>query len=191
MTSRRTTALACVLLVGASLALTACESPSKEEQGRKDPAREGLALELGGVEYNVFITRQLNPSIPPDQDYVKGGEAPPGQALYGVFLQACNTGKKPTQSARDFKVVDNQGNEFLPKELPEDNAFAYHSRLLGPSQCIPQEGSVAQLGPTAGSMLLFQFPLTDTENRPLELEVEGPFDIAKQRREKLTFQLDL
>ena len=31
---------------------------------------------------------------------------------------------------------------------------------------------MAQLGPTAGSMLLFQFPLDTTENRPLELVIE-------------------
>ena len=41
--------------------------------------------------------------------------------------------------------------------------------MLGKDDCIPEAGSVAQLGPTAGSMLLFQFPLQITENRPLEL----------------------
>ena len=44
---------------------------------------------------------------------------------------------------------------------------------------------MAQLGPTAGSMLLFQFPLQNTENRPLELEIQGEGD------EHLTFELDI
>jgi len=35
---------------------------------------------------------------------------------------------------------------------------------------------VAQLGPSAGSMLLFRLPLENTEYRPLELEVQGSGD---------------
>ena len=82
----------------------------------------------------------------------------------------------------------NQGNEFEPTELPADNSFAYHPRMLGADECIPEEGSVAQLGPTAGSMLLFRLPLAITENRPLELEVEGPPQVEG---EKLKFELDI
>jgi hypothetical protein len=81
--------------------------------------------------------------------------------------------------------VDNQGNEFEPEELPEENHFAYHARELLPDECIPEAGSVAQLGPTAGSMLLFRLPLANTEYRPLELEIEGSGD------EHLTFELDI
>ena len=57
-------------------------------------------------------------------------------------------------------------------------------RTLAPQECIPQAGSVAQLGPTAGSMLLFQLPLQNTENRPMELEIGG------RDGEKITFELD-
>ena len=96
----------------------------------------------------------------------------PGNALYGVFIKACNPGDEPRRTATSFTVEDNQGNEFEPIELPENNAFAYRARELGKDDCIPEDGSVAQLGPTAGSMLLFQFPLDTTENRPLELVIE-------------------
>ena len=177
----RLTLLACLaaLAVGAA----AC---GDEEPGVDEPAREGLALPLGGVDYNVFITRQLNPAIPPDRAYVEGPEPAPGETLYGIFLQACNPSSDETLTTVDeFKVVDNQGNEFEPEELPLDNEFAYHARDLGPKECIPEAGSVAQLGPTAGSMLLFRLPLPTTENRPLELEIEGEGD------EHLTFELDL
>jgi hypothetical protein len=47
---------------------------------------------------------------------------------------------------------------------------------------------VAQLGPTAGSMLLFKLPLQNTENRPLELEIENP---SEGEPEALTFELDI
>jgi len=87
-------------------------------------------------------------------------------------------------SASDFSVKDNQDNSFQPEPLPLDNQFAYTARTLDPEECIPEAGSVAQLGPTAGSMLLFKFPLENTENRPLELTIE-------QGGEKRTFTLDI
>jgi hypothetical protein len=143
-----------------------------------------LALELEGIEYNVFITRQLNPNITPDEAYVND-EAPPGETLYGVFIEVCNASEEARTPTDEFVILDNQSNRFEPQELPEDNQFAYRSRELDPEECIPEAGSVAQLGPTEGSMLLFQLPLQTTENRPLELEVEG------EGGEKLTYELDI
>ena len=177
MDLRRLTLAACVLALG----VAGC---GDEEPGVDEPAREGLALELEGVNYNVFITRQLNPRVPPDGAYVTDA-APPGEALYGIFIQVCNTSDEPRETVREFVVHDNQGNGFEPEELPADNAFAYSPRTLQPDECIPEAGSVAQLGPSAGAMLLFQLPLEATENRPLELELEG------ESGETLTFELDI
>jgi hypothetical protein len=178
---RATTVAACVLALASTVGLTACD---EDEPGVDEPAREGLALELGGVEYNVLITRQLNPSIPPDDAYYEGPGAPRGETLYGVFIQVCNHSEEAHDTASNFKLTDNQGNEFEPEELPEDNPFAYAPRRLEPEECIPQVGSVAALGPGAASMLLFQLPLETTENRPLELEIEG------EGPETLTYDLD-
>ena len=168
-------------LIALAGALVAC---GDEEPGVTEPAREGLALELGGVQYNVFITRQLNPEITPDDAYVTE-EAPPGESLYGVFIEVCNNSDEARVPSDDFVILDNQKNEFEPEDLPDDNQFAYHTRELDPQECIPEAGSVAQLGPTEGSMLLFQLPLQTTENRPLELEVED------SEGETLTFELDI
>jgi len=179
-TSRRLPILACALALVALPGLTACND---EKQGIDEPAREGLAIEMGGVDYNVFITRELNPKITPDSAYVTD-EAPPGEALYGVFLQVCNVSKDARSTATEFTVRDNQDNTFHPEPLPTDNQFAYTAKTLDPKECIPEIGSVAQLGPTAGSMLLFKLPLENTENRPLELEIEHD-------GEKRTFTLDI
>ena len=175
-----------MLLCFAALAggLTACGN-SDVEQGVEEPASEGLVIELDGVEYNVFITRQLNTKITADKAYFDGPEPAPGETLYGVFIQVCNRSEDTHQTAENFIIKDNQGNEFEPEELPEDNAFAYHAGELQPNECIPEAGSVAQLGPTSGSMLLFRLPLQNTEYRPLELEVQGEGD------EHLTFELDI
>jgi len=181
MGPRSLTLLISLLAVAAAVGLTAC---GEEHPGVDEPAREGLALELDGVAYNVFITRQLNPRVPPDEAYVSD-EPAPGQTLYGVFIQACNNTEETHETVSEFVVHDNQDNRFEPQELPEDNAFAYSPRTLDPMECIPEAGTVAQLGPTAGSMLLFELPLENTENRPLELEIEG------EGGETLTFELDI
>jgi hypothetical protein len=135
------------------------------------------------VDYTIFITRELNPEITPDSAYVTT-EAPPGEALYGVFLKTCNTSEDERSTASEFTVRDNQDNTFQPEPLPDDNQFAYTARTLDPKECIPEAGSVAQLGPTAGAMLLFELPLENTENRPLELEIEHD-------GQKRTFELDI
>ena len=155
------------------------------EQGVDEPAREGLALELDGVEYNVFITRELNIKITPDKAYFEGPEAEPGETLYGVFIQVCNRSSDTHETSDNFKIKDNQDNEFEPEQLPEDNAFAYHAGELEPNECFPESGSVAQLGPTSGTMLLFRLPLENTEYRPLELEIQGQGD------SHLTYELDI
>jgi hypothetical protein len=174
-----------MLLCLAALAggLTACDKD--EEQGVDEPAREGLALDLDGLDYNVFITRELNIRIPPDDAYFDGPEAKKDETLYGVFIQVCNNSEDARQTVDDFRIKDNQGNEFEPEELPEDNQFAYHAGELLPDECMPEAGSVAQLGPTAGLMLLFRLPLANTEYRPLELEIQGEGD------HHLTFELDI
>jgi hypothetical protein len=174
---------ACVVALAAPSGLAACGS-DKKEQGVKEPASEGLALNLEGLDYNVFLTRELNPKIQEDTAYVSR-EAPPGSSLYGVFIQVCNNSKTPKTPTDTFVVKDNQGNRFQPMAMSAGNQFAYTPRRLDPHECIPQAGSVAQLGPTAGSMLLFQFPLQNTENRPLELEIEGTGG------HKLTYELDI
>ncbi len=166
--ARRLTILGC--LTALALGSAAC---GDEEPGVDEPAREGLALPLDGIDYNVFITRQINPAIPADDAFYKGGEPEPGETMYGVFVQVCNNSGEVREPTDRFKVVDNQGNEFEPEALPADNDFAYRARELDNKECIPEAGSVAQLGPTGGAMLLFRFPLQTVENRPLELEIEG------------------
>jgi hypothetical protein len=191
MALRKHTIVACALALALTGALAAC-GKSQDEIGVEEPAREGLAVDIGGLDYNVFITRELNLAITPDKDYYEGPPAKPGHTLYGVFILVCNPeGRDETlTSASEFVVTDNQGEEFEPIELPEDNAFAYNARELTPGECIPEDGSVAQLGPTAGAMLLFDFPLENTENRPLELEITSPPSEGRPSETK-RFHLDL
>ena len=180
--SRRLLMLLCLAALAGGIA--AC-GEKDVEQGVAEPAREGLALDLDGLDYNVFITRELNIEIPPDDAYFDGPEPKKGETLYGVFLQVCNNSEDTRRSVDDFTIKDNQGNEFEPETLPSDNQFAYHGGELLPDHCMPEAGSVAQLGPTAGLMLLYRLPLANTDYRPLELEIRGEGD------NHLTYTLDI
>jgi hypothetical protein len=186
----RMTLAAGVAAVALATGLSAC---GDEVGTEKTPAREGLAIDVAGVDYDIFITRELNLAITPDKAYYKGPDAKPGNVLYGVFLQACGHGKKRVRTidTRHFVVEDNQGNKYFPKELPKDDAFAYQPAMVSQEQCIPQPGSVAQQGPTAGAMLLYEFPLQNTENRPLQMHIQGPYDLVKGKRETKIVDLDL
>ena len=118
---RRLALMACLLALAAGAA--AC---GEEEPGFDEPAREGLALSLDGIDYNVFITRQLNPEVTPDEAYYTGPEPPPDELLYGVFMQVCNNSDEPLETADSFIIKDNQGNEFEPEEVElENNNFLY------------------------------------------------------------------
>ena len=168
-------ALACA---ASAALLSGCFLEEEKEEG--EPLREGLAVKVDGIEYTVYITRELNPALPDDKGYWQGDEAEPGFALYGVFLQACNRSDEDDdledgtyEATDDFLVVDTQGNEYEPLEVDEENVFHYHAQSLEPDQCIPEKGSLAERGPTAGAMVPFEFPLEAGENRPLELEIRA------------------
>jgi hypothetical protein len=163
-------AVACALALSAA-GLVAC---GEDEPGFDEPAREGLAIELAGVKYNVLITRQLNIRDAEDRGYYQGRPPRKGSEFFGVFLTACNETKDLQRAVGEFKIVDTQGNEFRPLLLPATNLFAYRARELPPKGCIPPEGSIASSTPIAGAMLLFELPLESLDNLPLELEVEGP-----------------
>jgi hypothetical protein len=183
----RTVATCAAALV---LVLAGC-GMHKGEPGVDEPAREGLAIDVAGIYYNVFITRPLNLRITPDKAYYPGPGPAPGRELWGVFLDACNvTGGGSRTPTDDFVVEDNQGNEYEPIEIPEDNAWAFHPRPLAKGDCIPEAGSVAEQGPTKGSLIIFDFSLETTENRPLELHIKA-FDAAKGEPVTKTIELDL
>ena len=167
----------------ATLAIAGC-GPDEEER-LHEPIREGLSAPVDGLDYTVFITRQLNLRDPEDKGYYAGKEAAPGRALYAVFVEACNDGDKPIASTREFEIHDAQGEEFFPKVLPASNPYAYKAGMVAPKNCNPARGSLPQQGPASGAMLLFDLPLEAAENRPLELIVTG------RGGTEATFELDI
>jgi hypothetical protein len=185
--SRRTCALACLLV--SLVAFTGCKNTRENDAGR-----EGRPEKIGHVEYNVFITRELNLKDVEDRGYYQGPEAPPGFALYGVFLQACNpqtgaSGVHWTPSS-NFQIEDAQGGRYRPLPMPASNMWAYKPVPLKNQNCIPQKGSLTASGPTSGALLIFRLPLQALENRPLDLRITAPPNASGQRQSKL-IELDI
>ena len=190
MTRRRLPfAVICALALVALGLLTGCGKSSNKPG---EEVREGLSTPLGGLRYTVFMTRQLNVKSDEDKGFVPGQqEAPPGKALYGIFLQACNTSDKEAIASTRFYVEDSQGNKFRPVGLSQDNPFAYQGGTVPAKNCEPRKGSVAQQAATSGAMLLFELPQATTENRPLKLHIEGPFDPAEGKPSEAVVILDM
>jgi hypothetical protein len=175
----RSTALVCALAASA-LAASGCAS------GREGGAgREGRPEQIGHLAYEVYITRQLNLKDVEDSAYYPGPEAPPGYALFGVFVSVCNESRGgpayPAAPVANYKIVDTNNDEFSPLPLPSTDIFAYRPANVKHRDCIPQAGSLASTGPTGGAMLLFELPLQAIENRPLDLVIHGPTDPATGR----------
>jgi hypothetical protein len=179
--------LALLLIACCTVVLSACGQTQQTQQSK--PASEGLDVNVGGVTYNVFISRELNIRDAEDQAYYQGPEAPPGTEYMGVFLRACNKDTRPHVAASQFLVRDVSGAEFKPLALAQSNLFAYRPKELSPGQCIPEPGTIASSGPTNGSLLVFQVPFTVDENRPLSLQVTSPPDSSGQPQTQL-FELE-
>jgi hypothetical protein len=87
----------------------------------------------------------------------------------------------------NFRIIDTQGDQFLPTRLPVTNVFAYRPRPLSAKQCVPTPGSAPAAGPIGGSLLLFRIPVTAIENRPMDLEInpKGPAPVPDTQRIEL------
>ena len=169
-------ALACA---ATAASLSGCFLEEEKEEG--EPLREGLAVNVGGIEYTVFITRELNPSLPDDRGYWQGEEAKPGFALYGVFIEACNRSDDdddldrtaPTRPPTTSWSWTRRATSTSRSRSRRRTSSTTTPDRVEPGECIPPVGSLAQLGPTGGAMLPFLFPLEAGENRPLELEIHA------------------
>lgn len=171
------------------MGLSACS-----QRGRVTDARdEGFYLNAGPLTYQVQISRELNPSDIEDRAYLQGlpTNVPPpgpGQEFFGVWLQTKNEGSRPARMADQFRLVDTLGTTYSPIRLPPSNPFSYQPATLQPAAFQPAANSLAQTGPTQGSMLLFKVSSAVYQNRPLRLEILDP---AEPGRVQDTVDLDL
>jgi hypothetical protein len=135
--------------------------------------KEGEPVTVDDFEYNVVISRFLNPDDTEDGDYLVGQRPLQGDELYlGIFMTVANDGDADASLPRDFTVVDTQGKEYAP--LDSSSAYALPlGATVAPGEEYPIPDSTAAVGPIEGAMVLFRITQASTEDRPLELEIHS------------------
>jgi hypothetical protein len=148
--------------------------------GQAEAIPEGQYADIGGLKYQVQLSRELNPADAEDHGNLVGvpGADAPGAAntWFGVWMRVQYDRKsgRPLPTARDFVMSDTQGNQWRPVAIATDNLFAYRPTTLNPTDILPTAGSAAAESTIQGALLLFKVPFEDLQNRPLVLTVTDP-----------------
>jgi hypothetical protein len=142
----------------------------------KTSGSEGEFINVGDAVYQVQLSRLLNPEQRPDDDYLRGQAPLTGSENYlGTFLTISNGGKAPYSPPRDMKVVDTQGNQYLPLGTPQASFGLDFGHPIPPDEKAPPPDSPAAAGPEGGALVLFRVKSESaTDNLPLYLEVPVP-----------------
>jgi len=162
-----------------ALALVGVAGCGGEEETHE--VEEGVPLELGELEFNVQLTRFLNPTDAQDREYLEGQQVPPppGESYLSVSMTIENKGDDPVRlpGPADMTVVDTTGAGFEALPSSSDLAVPLGSEIPGGGE-VPEPGSSAESGPTQGSVVVFLVDQDVPENRPLELEIEHEGETA-------------
>ena len=170
MEARRRPLEALLALLAALLIALAVAACSEEE---KTSGAEGEYINAGEALYQVQISRLMNPGVRPDNDLLRGQATLPGDEQYlGVFLTVENEGDEPYVPPRDMRVVDTDGNEYLPIDVSATGFGLSLSEPIEPKQTAPPPDSPGYTSPQGGALILFRVSETSvTENLPLELKI--------------------
>jgi hypothetical protein len=177
----------------AALALGACgDSHSKVTTGTYagESGKNAPYLDVGPLVYQVQISRQLNPTNSEDASYLKGvapaaRKLEPGQEWFGVFLQVYNHTSTSHPAAEGITVSDTQGNVYSPIQPDQTNEYAYRGGKIPANGQIPAADTTPGFGPTQGALLLYKIQLASLDNRPLEVKITNPLDVAESAMAEL------
>ncbi|MBV9335394.1 MAG: hypothetical protein JO262_04150 [Solirubrobacterales bacterium] len=165
---------ACVF--GLAVGLGACGEASQPTS----VLNNGVYVTSGPITYQLQVSRELNPYLTEDAQYVSGlptgaGALGANQLWYGVFLWAKNQTKHSELTAHSFDIVDSGNHHYYPLQLNAGlNGYAWTPQLLPPAGQEPKLNTTASFGPTQGGLLLFKLPTAVYSNRPLTLEIFPP-----------------
>jgi hypothetical protein len=174
VSARRLWILACLL--GSAIGLGACG----QEGQPVSTLNNGVYITSGPITYQLQVSRELNPFLTEDSQYMAGlpsgtGPLRPDQLWYGVFLWAKNQTQRPQLTARSFAILDSGNHHYFPIHLDAElNGYAWTQQVLPPSGQEPKLNTTASFGPTQGGLLLFKLPTAVYSNRPLTLEIFPP-----------------
>jgi hypothetical protein len=193
MSSRLRKPILALPAVLAALALGACgDSHTKVTTGTYagESGAGAPYLDVGPLKYEVQLSRELNPANSEDTAYLTGLAAAetklePGQEWFAVFMAVFNTTGRSERAAETMTISDTQGNVYAPIVPSPVNAYAYRGGAVPPKEQLPPPDTTAFFGPTQGSMLLYKIKVISLNNRPLELKITNPEDLAESASAEL------
>ncbi len=136
-------------------------------------------LNVGPLEYEVQLSRELNPANQEDAQYLQGltpaqRQLEVGQEWFAVFIAVYNNTSEDHIASDSFTVTDTQQNSYSPILPNESNPFAYRAGTVPANSQIPLPGSVAADDPAQGLVLLYKIEVVSLDNRPLVLKIIDP-----------------
>jgi hypothetical protein len=177
----------------AVLALSACGSSHTKvttgtyagESGANAPY-----LNVGPLVYEVQLSRELNPANSEDATYLQGltpaqAKLEPGQEWFAVFMQVYNNTNKPHPAATSMTITDTQENSYTPILPAQINQFAYRGGMVPAKNQIPVPGTIADVDPAEGLVMLYKIQIVSLDNRPLELKIVDPNNPAESASAEL------
>jgi hypothetical protein len=184
----RARTLSLLLVVLAALAVGAC---GDKEAHPLHGDTEGTYVEVGGLKYQVQISRLLNPWSREDRGYLvdlpSGEKLGPRDEWFAVFIRVENDTDKSAPAATTYDIRDTQGNVYRPIQMGPKNVFAFRGGTLLPNDILPYPDSPAGQNTIQGALLLFKIPVANFSNRPLVLEIPSPTG----ERKTATINLDV
>jgi hypothetical protein len=161
--------LSAAALATVALGLSACGYSSDSKA-----VAAGESVSLGKLQYQVILSRYLNPHDNEDAAYLVGQPPPPlGSAYFGVFVQVLNESGTPLRLPRSLTITDTAPQTF--RAIPSKSLYALPlGGEVEPEEHVPVLNSTPQQGPIEGSLVLFDLPASASDNRPLTLHIPGP-----------------
>jgi hypothetical protein len=171
--SRSARLAALALLAVAALATAGCNKTSVTTFA----STEGTYLDLGGMKYQIQMSRYLNQNDTEDRSYLiglPGGVAPSGNEVwFGIWMRVENVSKKALPVATDYTITDTQNNTYRPVPIDTKvNPFAYLPGPVQPGMLLPSPDSAAGSNNIQGSLILFKIKTDSLQNRPLILHIK-------------------
>ncbi len=181
-----------VMLIGGAICAAAISACGAGEHARSADNLGPGYVEVSQLNYQVQISRQLNPWSNEDSGYLQGFTKSQlalatTDEWFGVSLQVYNwTGSAHTPTG-DFFITDTLGGRYLPLSNPTPNPYSYVPSSIPAWGQLPSIDSNAYASWTQGELLIFKIPYASLVNRPFVLHIADPTDASKQS----TIELDV
>src|SRR5665213_672135 len=175
-------------VAASAIAISACGAG--EHARTSDNLGPGY-VQLGALNYQVQISRELNPwDQNEDRWYLTGLRSsqrtlPSTEEWFGVSLQVFNWSKHAATPTSDFYITDSLGGKFTPLTNPATHPYAYTAVSIPAGGQLPSISSAAFAGWTQGEMVIFKVPYTSLVDRPFVLHIVDQANSAQQSQIEL------